>query len=87
VIQQIKNCQINLNNCRGAVSVQLLEYFFAQNNLYLISEGYEISLVEYLPDLIRQNQENEFVSILLIHDLLKIIKNLYWQQKAVDKSL
>ena len=58
----------------------LLEYFFAKNNLYLISEAHEISLVEYLPELIKQNEINEFISTLLIHDILKIFKNVYKRQ-------
>jgi hypothetical protein len=39
-------------------------------------EGYEISLMEHLPYLVKKNQENELVSILVVHDILKILKGV-----------
>ena len=75
------------NNCRGAVSIPLIEYFFAKDNLYLISEAHDISLVEFLPELIKQNEANEFISTLLIHDMLKIFKNVYGRQHSVMESV
>ena len=65
----------------------LLEYFFAKDNLYLISEAHDTSLVEYLPELIKQNEINEYVSIVLIHDMLKIFKNVYRRQNSVMESV
>jgi len=65
-----------LNNSKGSVVVPLLEYTLVHNNLYLISEAHEISLVDHLPYLLEQNQSNEFVSVLLMHDLLKILKHV-----------
>jgi hypothetical protein len=47
------------------------------NNLYLVSEEQEYSLVDSLPFLIEQNKSNELVSVLVIHDLLKILKSIY----------
>jgi len=66
-----------LNNSKGNVVINLLDYMFVHNNLYLISEGFEISLTEHLPYLLQKNQENSLVSILMIHDILKILKNVY----------
>jgi hypothetical protein len=58
----------------------------AHDNLYLVSEAYEISLVEHLPYLIEQNRHNELVSILIIHDLLKILKHIYLQETMHSES-
>jgi len=44
-----------LNNCKSGVTIQLLDYVFVHNNLYLVMEGYDVSLVEHLPYLIKQN--------------------------------
>ena len=86
VLAQIKNCQMCLNNCKGSVVVPLLEYNLVHNNLYLISEAHEISLVEHLPFLLEQNQSNEYVSVLLMHDLLKILKHVCTQEIMFQQS-
>ena len=63
-----------------------MEQMQAHNNLYLVSEAYEVSLVELLPFLIQQNQRNELVSMLIIQDLLKIIKHLCMQEHVHSNS-
>jgi hypothetical protein len=75
-LRQIKDSQINLNNV-GSSAIKLLEYMIVNDNLYLVSESHDISLLEFLPKLVSQSQENEFISIQVVHDLLKILKNLY----------
>jgi hypothetical protein len=57
--------------------IRLKEYLQVSNNLYVISEAHDVSLVEHLPYLIHQNQRNELVSVLVIYDMLKILKNIY----------
>ena len=86
-MRQIKDSQINLNNVSGSSITKLLEYIIVNDNLYLISEAHDISLVEFLPKLIHSNQENENVSIQVVHDLLKILKNVYQQQKVISDSV
>ena len=41
-----------MNNCKNSVVLQLLEHMFVHNNLYLVSEAYDVSLVQHLPYLI-----------------------------------
>ena len=76
-MRQIKDSQININNMSGSSAIKLLEYIIVNDNLYLISEAHDISLVEFLPKLVHLNQENEFISIQVVNDLLKILKNVY----------
>ena len=56
---------------------KLLDYVTKSNNLYIVSESYDCNLIDIFPLLLKSNNDNEFVSILIIYDLLKIIKNLY----------
>ena len=44
-------------------------------------EAYDISLIEHLPFLVKENQSNELVSIMVVHDALKIIKNILLQEQ------
>ena len=77
VLLQIKNTQIIYNNCSGQAVSKLIDYVTKSNNLYIVSETHDCNLIDILPLLLRANSDNEFVSILIIYDLLKIIKNLY----------
>lgn len=54
-MNQVRNCQVFLNSCKSSKIIKLMEYMQAHNNLYLVSEAYEVSLVEHLPFLIEQN--------------------------------
>ena len=78
----MKDCQLNLNNCSGTV-MRLLEYIFIDNNLYLISESSDVSLIDHLPYLILNNQENQLIAVLLVYDLLKILKKICQQELIV----
>lgn len=86
VMKQVKNCQVFLNNCKSSTAIQLLEYVFVHNNLYLVTEAHEISLVEHLPYLVEQNYKNELVSILVLNDLMKILKNIYSKEVIQSES-
>ena len=56
------------------------------NNLYLISQPFEVSLIEHMPWLMAKNRENSLVSILIAHDVFKILKNMFRSEQKVDKS-
>lgn len=60
--------------------IHLIEHLFLHNNLYLVSEEYESSLVESLPYLIKENKKNDLVSILVVHEVLKTLKDLVKQE-------
>lgn len=60
----------------------MMEHMIAHDNLYLVTEAHEISLVEHMPYLIEQNFRNELVSILVIHDMLKILKTILVKEKS-----
>lgn len=76
-MRQIKDCLVTLNNCSGSTVTQLLEYSVVNDNLYLVSEANESSLVNELPRLLAENKNNELVSVVVVHDLLRILKNIY----------
>ena len=63
--------------------MRLLEYIFIDNNLYLISESSDVSLIDHLPYLILNNQENQLIAVLLVYDLLKILKKICQQELIV----
>ena len=48
-----------------------------------MSESHDCNLIDILPLLLRANNDNEFVSILIVYDILKIIKNLYKQHDNI----
>ena len=83
VMAQIKTCQLFSNSCKSSQVIHLADHLFLHNNLYLISEEYECSLVEALPFLIKQNKQNDLVSILLVHEVLKTLKNLVKQEVRI----
>ena len=56
-----------------------MESIVHQNNLYMVSEAGDSSLVEELPRLIKKNKNNKLISVQLIYDLLKILHNIYSQ--------
>ena len=62
---------------------KLLDYVTKSNNLYIVSDSHDCNLIDILPLLLKANNDNEFVSILIVYDLLKIIKNLYKQYENV----
>ena len=72
VLKQIETCQSFFNHAKGSVTTKLIDHIFVQNNLYLVMEAYDISLIEHLPFLIKENQSNELVSIMVVHDTLKM---------------
>lgn len=82
VLAQIKHCILFLNKCKSQVALQLLEYMIVHGNLYLVSEAYEVSLLEHMPYLSDQYKKNEMVGILLVHDLLKMLITLYEQEQV-----
>ena len=54
-----------------------MEYVLVNDNLYLVSEAYDSSLAIEMPRLLVENRSNELVSVMVVHDLLKILKNIY----------
>ena len=65
---------------------QLVEYAVVNDNLYIVSDANEGALVELMPWLLAENRTNELVSVVVVHDLLKILKNIYLSQEAVRNS-
>jgi hypothetical protein len=82
VMCQVRNLSVFGSNCKRSRVMHLIEHMIAHNNLYLVSEAHEISLVEHLPYLIEQNHRNELVSVLVIHDLLKILNTTLEQEQS-----
>ena len=69
---------MNLNHCKGSTITRLHEYTFANNNLYLVSEAHDFKLLsEQIPRLQQLNEENIFVVLALVNDLVKVNKNWY----------
>ena len=43
----------------------------------MVSESHDCNLIDVLPSLLKSNNDNEYISLLIVYDLLKILKNLY----------
>ena len=48
-----------------------LEYIFVQDNLYLVSEAFDIALEKFVPNLVKE--QSEFIGIQVVYDLLKVM--------------
>lgn len=43
------------------------------NNLYLVSEPLKVSLFEYMPYLLDCSRKNQFMGVLVAHELINIL--------------
>ena len=53
---------------------KLLDYVTKSNNLYIVSDSHDCNLIDILPLLLKANNDNEFVSILIVYDYLKSLR-------------
>lgn len=50
----------------------------------MVSESHDCNLIDVLPSLLKSNNDNEYISLLIVYDLLKILKNLYQQHENLQ---